>query len=288
MTLEQNIFKDNLSLEEINIYIDSISEEGLVDDTIGKIKSIFASLSNLFKSFTVEGTAENDTVLQNEIKRISEGLQQLKKYPEQNRIPVLLDTKSKALIGVPNGFKGQLSSYMTLLQGVSSKLQNSTLSEVEKYNATLANIISNDSAKKSHTDLPRKYKIISTEVKKAKDTQHSYFNYSGSNHGMLQLGKLINSYKELLSLSDKSHDLANIIKFKDIMLVSAGISKTTEMLNVIITDVDSNYNTSLIKELAIYTKELANLCEAYSICRYYIELTIVMARNCVVTVTSEI
>lgn len=284
IALEQNVFKDNLSLEEINSYIDTISQEGLVDDAIEKIKSIFASLGSMFKQYTIEGTAENDLIIQNELKKINESLAVLKSYPNPERLPALVDSKANVLIAVPNGFKGELADYMDKLLIVSTKLQNITMSEIEKYNAILANIISNENARKSHNNLHQNYTNVSNNVNKAKDIQHSYFNYSGSNHGLLKLGKLVDSFRELVSLEDKSIKLANSIKFKDIMLVNTGITKTTELLNVIISDVNSSYSTSLIKELAVYTKEIASMCEAYSIARYYNELCIVMSRNCICTV----
>ena len=289
-TIEIETPELEIDRENIEFYLPSVSQEGLVQNAIANIQYVFGSLLDVFKQLSVERSTENDDTLQAVLSDIKKGVLLIKKFPDQSAVPLKLNALGTSVIAVQPGFSSDLASYIPDLIKTCQWAEKTVLNEIEKFNTIVANFITNKDYRKSSNSL------TSTVHKLAKDIQdhtsliHKHFSYAAKKDGTVMLKDVIGSYNELLKLEEPIHKLASTLPFKNIVLTDASIVKSTEALGALIEELktDETQNVAFTRELAIYTNEVAKACEAMTMCRFYMESIVKVYANIISVVCKNI
>lgn len=275
--------------KELELLLPSIAIEGVVDDIIDRIKSVFTSFTDIFKRLTLTYSIENDEVLNEVIKKAKENLAYIQKYPEQKKIPSVIHDAGRTIMAVPPGFNGDLARYIDVLIVSSEQIHKLCVAEAAAYNSVLSNYITNKNARGNSKEYRAEISIIAKDNEKHTSTIHKFFNYSSKDSGGRMLKELVDSYGDLQKMEDKVEKLAKINNFKNIVNAQNTIAATVDLIDIFMEEAakDPNTNPGQIKSMALYTSEIAKLYESLTMVRFYSETAIKMYANVVETIRNK-
>ncbi len=286
IALEQN----NINLDNIEIYLPSIVQEGMVDDLIERLASVLTPIKDIFNRFTIEHTADEDKVLTETLDNIKRYIHILKKSDEKYIVTKVMSEVDKTIIGVPNGFNSKLHKFVPDLLSSSEDIQKYSIAELEKFNTLLSNFITNKESRKNAKPFTSEIKAI----KKSNDTILSnindHFKYTSKDSGGTYIKNVIDGYRDLLKLEDPVFKLAKVNAFKNVSYAQTSVQKTVDLLDMFLKELNTEkaIDAEYIKSLAMYTRELARLFETVSMVRLYSEFTVRMYGNILSTVVNKL
>lgn len=146
---------------------------------------------------------------------------------------------SKTLISVPEGFKGNLLAYVSLLSSMSTEIFQEANKTLGEYNFVLSSFITNKENKislKDHTDLflriQRRREELTTDI--------GTFFPEGSNLSKQYLGDAIHRFNDLEDLVQSVEKLNQQRKNQNIKDISEAVKKSLDLLKIIVDDTKNN------------------------------------------------
>lgn len=282
IALEQN----NVNLNDIEIYLPSIAQEGMINDVIERVTSILDPIKNLFNVFTVEYTADQDKAIAETLTAIKQYIAVLKKADEKYIVTKIMNEVDKVIIGIPNGFDSKLNKFIPDLLNYSQQIQKISLIELEKFNTIISNYITNKESRKNVKPFITEINFIKKTNDKVLSDINSHFKHTSKDSGTTYIKNVIDGYRDLLKLEDSVFHLAKVNEFKNINQAQISVQKTVDLLTMLLNEINTSetINAEYVKSLAIYTRELARLFETFSMLRLYSEFSIRMYANITSTI----
>jgi len=276
--------EDNkVDLNKLDIYLPSIAQEGMVNDLIDRIKGVFGTIKDLLTSNSLDNSIKNDVPLTTLITNINKEIEIIKKYPNQNDIPKIIYNLKNALVSVPNGFNGDLEGLIKILLGLSQIVYRAHHGAITKLNTTLSVYVSN----KDHRKATETFKkdIVGLQALNAQINKNisKFFEHKAGSSNMLRYTDIVDNYNSFIKEIYEVEKLAKANNFADVLQAHGEITKTIELIDLFIkeTSSDSNIEANYIKNISIYTAEVAKTTEALSRVRFTSELAIKLYGNLV-------
>lgn len=284
-----------VSTENINEILASISTEDFFSDVGGKIKGALAYFSDLFKSLTVAGSIENDEALVRLMKQITLDIAALNKYPEQKRLPDIMYSVRRTIMGAPEGFKGDLYAFVKTLIETSTEVNKMLDVETEQYLTILSNLVTNKESRLSSNDYKHEMGDIIKKNQMVSDSIQSFFNHKSSS-GSIVLQELVDSYNAVLKMENDVFKLSKLNQFKGILTAQANVSKISDLLTIITnlplrnkdSDPKETIDAKTLVALSNYTNVIATMYTNVTAVRMYTEVVIKMYANILETLRSKL
>lgn len=238
--------KTTLSLESQleHLALESEVVANVIETFKSVIPSLTSKLTTIFSSFAPEETYAS------EVKDVKKLYDEVKvKIPHAKFV-----NYSKTLISVPEGFKGNLIDYTTVLLSISNDVFQEANSVLSQYNAILSSFITNKEDKislKDHTEFFSKL----TKKREALNEQMTAFFPERSALSKTYLSDVLSRFgdvEELVALTEKLSDSRKKHSIKDI---ATGVKKSTDLLDIIVHDVQTKGMNSISGNAAMNISE---------------------------------
>lgn len=284
------IEQESVDLNRLELYLPSVAQEGMLDDIIERVSSVFNPLRNLFAKYTVEYTADQDRVMVDTLANIDKYIKILKKTDEKYIVTKIMDEVNKVIIGVPNGFNSRLNRFIPDLLTDSQQMQSFALIELEKFNSVISNYITNKESRKNVRLFNSEINVIKKTNDKILSDINSHFKHTSKDSGTTYIKNIIDGYRDLVKLEIPIMKLGKVNEFKNISTAQTSIQKTVDLLDIFLNEIktEETIDAEYLKSLTIYTRELARLFETYSAIRLYSEFSVKIYANVVSTIISKL
>lgn len=284
------IEQESVDLNRLELYLPSVAQEGMLDDIIERVSSVFNPLRNLFAKYTVEYTADQDRVMVDTLANIDKYIKILKKTDEKYIVTKIMDEVNKVIIGVPNGFNSRLNRFIPDLLTDSQQMQSFALIELEKFNSVISNYITNKESRKNVRLFNSEINVIKKTNDKILSDINSHFKHTSKDSGTTYIKNIIDGYRDLIKLEIPIMKLGKVNEFKNISIAQTSIQKTVDLLDIFLNEIKTEeaIDAEYLKSLTIYTRELARLFETYSAIRLYSEFSVKIYANITSTIISKL
>lgn len=181
---------------------------------------------------------------------------------------------NKTLISVPEGFKGDLLSYVHCLSSMATEVFQEANKTLGEYNFALSAFITNKESKislKDHSDLF--YRVQQTREKLTQEISNFFPN--GSDLSKNYLGDVIHRFADLEELVRSAEKLNQQHKEQNIKAVQDSVKKSVDLLKIIVDDTRTNGIAKVSGNAAMNISqgayELGKYVEFISIYRFRVE-----------------
>lgn len=184
---------------------------------------------------------------------------------------------NKTLVSVPEGFKGNLLEFVHFLNKIAPEVFVEANKILGEYNFALSAFITNKENKislKDHTDLFHRVQRRRDELTKG---LNKFFS-ANTSLSKAPLGSVLNRFADIEDLIDDSVKLETQLNKHNLQEVQEGVKKATELLSIIIKDIESkgiqNIGGNAAMNISTGAYEIGKFVEFIAIFRYRTEQTI--------------
>lgn len=148
------------------------------------------------------------------------------------------------LVSVPEGFKGSLLEYVLFLENISDDLFRDTLQTIGEYNVVLATFISDKDSKTALKDHSALFARVAERREKITGGIKKFFPGTAT-ISKQKFGEVIARFGEIEQIVKVVEKIERSRKQHNLNEVAAAVQKATDMLDVIVKDIETNGVTNV-------------------------------------------
>lgn len=262
---------DSLELSMKRLALESIDSLSVVD----VFKSIIPKSVELIKSF-IPGISKGDKT----ISGISEGDKKrvMKALASQNFLAY-----EELLIYVPEGFKGKLLPYMTLLASQQKELATQVRKALAEYNSELAQFLSNKDSRRSLRNLTDQYRTLRRLREDDMRSIEAFYDKKNPTLSRRRLGTVLDRFSDFQELYRLEQTLAANRDSKQYTEIAQEVQRACEMLKLIHTRLEAgdiaDMSRQVAQNLSEGAYEMARYVEFAALHNYYVENAMASVKN---------
>lgn len=251
-------------------------ESNILANVIGAFKNVVPELrEKLVNAFDSLKGADDLTKEVNEVIKSFKKVE--KKIPHASYLNV-----AKVVVSVPEGFKGNMLDYLTFLNSISEEIFRDANKVLGEYNVVLSSFISNKQDKitlKDHTALFKRVKERRVQITEKIAT----FFPTTSVTSKQRLSDVCERFADLEPMSKVVELLGRERKSHNLKEISASVRQITDLLNIVVDDVQKNGIENVSGAAAMNISEgayeLGKFIELVAIYRTLVDQSITAAKD---------
>jgi len=224
----------------------------------------------------------------------------LSKFAEPQKEALTLDNKTRTellkkiqtvnflayedtLISVPEGMKGKLIPYLTLLTKQSDLIGDVGLKVLSDYNLELSMFLSNADIRLSLKSHSSQYARVRSQRMEYQKAISEYYSKTDPTIARRKVSDVIDRFSDLGTVFKLEEELRSIRDRKDCSAAIAELKKSSELLLLVRDRLDSgdiaNLSGQVAKNLAEGAYEVASYAEYMSLYAFYVETAVASINN---------